>query len=355
MGTTYDVSHTDKAYAHIDRGPGDPGYLSESKEAYALFTPSDATLTFYYDNQRNSREGKSYSLNTDDNLPGWNKDVEDELIKVRQVAFDASFDDVRPTTTNRWFGKMYYLQTITGIEHLNTSEVTDMSYMFSCCDSLTSLDLSHFNTAKVTAMSGMFYGCAKLTDLDLSAFNTSQVTDMGMMFSHCCSLTSLDVSSFNTANVTVASEMFDKCYLLESLDLSSFNTAQVTNMSKMFYDCSALTTIYVGDEWSTEAVSYSDSMFGNCSNLVGGKGTTYDDCHIDAAYAHIDGGDADPGYLSVHTTGDVNSDGEVNISDINAVIKQILSSEFEEEGDVNGDSEVNIADINAIIKIILEN
>ena len=204
-------------------------------------------------------------------------------------------------------------------------------------------------------MSGMFYGCTKLTDLDLSAFNTSQVTDMGMMFSHCCSLTSLDVSSFNTANVTVTSEMFDNCYLLESLDLSSFNTAQVINMCKMFYDCSALTTIYVGDEWSTEAVSNSDSMFGNCSNLVGGKGTTYDDCHIDAAYAHIDGGDADPGYLSVHTTGDVNSDGEVNISDINSVIKQILSSEFEEKGDVNGDSEVNIADINAIIKIILEN
>jgi len=52
-------------------------------------------------------------------------------------------------------------------------------------------------------------------------------------------------------------------------------------------------------------------------------------------------------------TGDVNGDGEVSISDINAVINIILSGEDNPYADVNNDSEVNIADINSIIDILL--
>ena len=53
--------------------------------------------------------------------------------------------------------------------------------------------------------------------------------------------------------------------------------------------------------------------------------------------------------------GDVNSDGDVNIADINAVISAILSVQGSLEGraDVNGDGEVNIADVNVVIDIIL--
>ena len=53
------------------------------------------------------------------------------------------------------------------------------------------------------------------------------------------------------------------------------------------------------------------------------------------------------------TPGDVNGDGEVNISDVNAVIDMILSQSGDRAGDVNGDGEVNIADVNAVIDIIL--
>jgi len=51
--------------------------------------------------------------------------------------------------------------------------------------------------------------------------------------------------------------------------------------------------------------------------------------------------------------GDVNQDGVVNISDINAAINLILSGSFSQYADVNGDSVVNISDINLIINIIL--
>ena len=52
--------------------------------------------------------------------------------------------------------------------------------------------------------------------------------------------------------------------------------------------------------------------------------------------------------------GDVNADGEVNISDVNAIVDIILAAEFLKAGDVNGDGEVNVSDVNAVIDIILK-
>ena len=347
-------------------------------EAYACYTSSNTTLTFYYDNQRSSRTGTTYDLNTDENDTGW--DTDGTNADVTKVVFDPSFASARPTSTYHWFAEMYDLTSIEGMQYLNTSEVTnmasmfwecgalpavdvsgfdtrkvtdmsamfaecyeltaldvtgwntshvtDMSWMFSNCSELTSLDVSHFNTSNVTNMRQLFDGCSGLTSLDLSSFNTAKVTDMNSMFYDCSGLTSLDLSSFNTSNVTKMYSMFMYCRSLTSLDLSSFNTAKVTDMNSMFYDCSGLTsldlssfntsnvtsmgymfyisealkTIYVSDTWSTAAVTNSYNMFGYCTSLVGGQGTTYDANHTDAAYAHIDDGPSNPGYFT-----DINS------------------------------------------------
>ena len=231
-------------------------------EAYACYTSSNTTLTFYYDNQRASRSGTTYDLNTGTNNPGWRADG--SYYNVTKVVFATSFAGARPTTTHKWFFNMQNLQSITGMEYLNTSEVTNMVFMFDACIKLSSLDLSHFNTSKVTNMASMFNFCTGLTSLDVSHFNTSKVTSMYSMFNFCTGLT--------------------------SLDLSGFNTSKVTNMEYMFYGCRNLTTIYAGSGWSTNAVTSSTDMFKNCTNLVGGKGTTYDANHVDKTYAHIDGG-----------------------------------------------------------------
>ena len=94
--------------------------------------------------------------------------------------------------------------------------------------------------------------------------------------------------------------MFYNCPSLTYLNLSSFNTSSVYFMGHMFEGCSNLTTISVGDNWSTQATNadYSIDMFMGCTKLVGGAGTTYDPNHIDMAYAHIDGGPSNPGYLT---------------------------------------------------------
>ena len=187
------------------------------------------------------------------------------------------------------FAKM----TSIDLSALDTSEVTNMSNMFSGCSSLTSLDLSSFDTSNVTNMSNMFSGigdhsmniekinvsnfdtskvtdmsfmfndCSRLTSLDVSSFDTSKVTDMSKMFSGCSSLTSLDVSKFDTSNVTDMGSMFSECSSLTSLDVSNFDTSKVTSMYEMFSECSSLTNLDVSNFNVTDETDYKN-MFCNC-------------------------------------------------------------------------------------------
>ena len=186
---------------------------------------------------------------------------------IVHIVFDKSFSTYTPTSLSSFFENLTELETITGLEYLNTEKVTDMSDMFSNCSALTSLDVTNFNTEKVTNMSFMFYKCSKLTSLDVTKFNTANVTDMNGMFFSCVALTSLDVSKFNTVNVTNMPQMFYKCSKLTSLDVSKFNTMNVTNMSSMFYGCKTLTSLDVS-KFNTVNVTNMSSMFYNCLALT---------------------------------------------------------------------------------------
>ena len=274
QGTTWDMSNpTDKTYAHIDGGPSNPGYFTAATEAYANYTSSNTTLTFYYDSQRSSRTGTTYDLNSGDDTPAWSDSNVQISEEVTNVVFDPSFADARPTSTSAWFRDMENLSSITGLSYLNTSEVTNMEEMFYGCITLESIDMSHFNTAKVTDMHNMFTACYGLTSLDLRSFDTRNVTDM--------------------------SEMFYFCTNLLSTNLSSFNTSKVTDMHWMFFNCYGLRTIYAGNDWSTETVANAILMFHGCTSLVGGQGTTYSESNPrDDTYAHIDGGPSNPGYFT---------------------------------------------------------
>ncbi len=245
---------------------------AQTRKAYVSRSANGTTLTFYYDDQRATRTGKSWGIEETkkelgDSFPAWagTSDVADRL--TIRVVFDASFRDFRPTTTARWFHNYRALHQIEGLEYLNTSEVKDMSGMFSDCSGLTSLDVSHFNTQNVTAMNDMFLGCSGLTSLDVKNFNTQNVTNMGGMFSYCYGLTSLDLKNFNTKNVTNMYGMFRGCSVLTSLDLSHFNTRNVTDMGVMFSDCSGLTYLDLL-HFNTKNVTNMYGMFSGCSALT---------------------------------------------------------------------------------------
>ena len=188
---------------------------------------------------------------------------------IKHIVFDKSFSTYTPTSLYGFFEDLKKLETITGLEYLNTANVTDMYSMFYNCSSLTSLDVTHFNTANVTDMRYMFYYCSSLTSLDVTHFNTAKVTNMRYMFYNCKALTSLDVTKFNTEKVTNMNRMFSNCSSLTSLNLTKFNTAEVTDMRQMFNECSTLTTIYASDKFVTTNVEKGSNMFSNCINLKG--------------------------------------------------------------------------------------
>ena len=70
----------------------------------------------------------------------------------------------------------------------------------------------------------------------------NNVTNMSYMFSGCSSVSSLpDISKWSTNNVTNMSYMFDGCLSLSSLpDISKWSINNVTNMSHIFNECSSL-------------------------------------------------------------------------------------------------------------------
>ena len=239
-------------------------------EAYVHLSEDQKTLTFYYDTLRADRDGTKWRIRgTKDDYGNlaWTANFESPNTIVLTAIFDASFRDFRPTTTAGWFTYLQSLKSIEGFEHLNTSQVTDMSRMFEGCESLTALDLSNFDTSKVTVMNRMFAGCESLTALDLSSFNTAKVTDMSWMFNGCDSLTALDISSFNTAKVTDMSCMFADCQSLTALNLSNFDTAKVTDMNGMFWGCKSLMALDLSN-FDTAKVTRKSRMFWGCRSLT---------------------------------------------------------------------------------------
>ena len=253
------------------------------KAAYVVTSSDRTAVTFYYDDQKENREGTIIEIINGVPLK------EESLGEWRTKAvFDKSFANFRPTSTAFWFSNfkgatiegmenlntesvtdmscMFYGCNFTSLDvsHLDTKSVTDMGFMFAECSSLTSLDLSRFNTENVTNMEGMFYSCSSLTTLDLSSFNTEKVTNMRGLFDHCTALTSLNISNFNTDNVTTMAGMFSECSSLISLNVSNFNTQNVTDMACMFSGCSSLISLDVSN-FNTDNVTNMAFMFSGYS------------------------------------------------------------------------------------------
>ena len=149
---------------------------------------------------------------------------------------------------------------VSGVEHLDTSQVTNMNSMFAGCIHAHDLDVSGFDTSNVTDMAHMFEICGSLDTLDVSNFDTSKVVDMSEMFRGCQNVDTLDLSGFDTSNVVNMNGMFSDCYNLSDLNVSSFDTSAVKNMGHMFEACRSLSDIDVSN-FDTSSVSNMDSMF----------------------------------------------------------------------------------------------
>ena len=234
---------------------------------------------------------------------------------IVHIVFDESFSTYAPTSLNGFFENLTRLETITGLEYLNTEKVTNMRYMFYNCSSLTSLDVTHFNTAKVTDMGNMFYNCSSLTTIYASSkFVTPQVSKSFNMFYNCKKLKGEEVgwtrdkatdktyakieggyfsriprvkyadgtlSFFLTTKETLGENEYElnsganppgwKTHCKEITKVvfeASFANARPTNCYAWFVNFKNLTQIEGIENLNTENVTSMRDMFNGCSSLT---------------------------------------------------------------------------------------
>ena len=153
----------------------------EHKYAYAEL--NDNTLTFYYDNNRESRSGKIF---TDLTKHEWTDDNYNSSIE--HVKFDSSFSGYKYIMNmNRMFENMTNLVTVESMETVNAIYNPDISYMFFNCGSLTSVSLPNGITSVGHAS---FYNCSGLSSVSIP--NSVTLIDEGAFF-QCSSLKTIRI------------------------------------------------------------------------------------------------------------------------------------------------------------------
>jgi surface protein len=177
--------------------------------------------------------------------------------------------------------------TTLDLSKVNTSKVTDMSYMFNYCK-VPYLDLSGFDVSNVSNMDHMFYYCT--SEINIDGWDTSKLTNANYMFS---SFTNggkyLDLSVLDFSNVIKADSMFDGCNIdyvdirnlnlnlakLSSLpfrsvdgtvlDLSNYDITGLKRTYNLVYFCDCPTVDLTN--WKTTEVTDMGSTFYYNSNL----------------------------------------------------------------------------------------
>ena len=147
--------------------------------------------------------------------------------------------------------------------------------------------------APLTEMDNFFHGGEKYKSGKWEYYPLTKVT----------SITGLE--NLKTAKVTSMRNMFLDMVALPVLDLTSFDFSSVDDVYYMFNGCQNLETIYC--EADLTGVSLSTDMFYFCQKLKGDQGTTYAAKKVaNATYAHLDGGETNPGYFSKKPASGIN-------------------------------------------------
>lgn len=173
--------------------------------------------------------------------------------------------------TSKVTNMSYMFSGCTSLKHVDISswdmsKVTNMSYMFNGCNSLKYTDVSKWNLQSANIMEGIFFDCYALSGINVSRWNIANATNIMKMFFNCRSLTELEVGSWNTEKVTQMHALFGDCWKLKTVNVTNWNVSNAKDMSAVFYDCIALESVDVS-KWKVTTAQQQERMFYHCHNL----------------------------------------------------------------------------------------
>lgn len=219
--------------------------------AYAIYSATDTSLRFIR-TADTIRVGDTYNGRVVTNLyTGFEEAVYSSEKQVpwydgnyynNRIVTKIIFEDViKPKSTAHWFQYAYDCTEL-DVRKLDTSQVTNMEYMFQCfawdSKTLTITGINDWDVSKVTSMKWMFGGFGfnvSSVVMDLSKWDVSQVTTMEymcyQMAQHSTTFSLGNIGGWNTSNVT---DMYKTFYATGVdatwfLDLSKWNVKKVTD------------------------------------------------------------------------------------------------------------------------------
>ena len=234
----------------------------------------------------------------------------------------SSWDTSNIESMEGLFNNSQSLATITGLENLDFTSLTDASGLLERCDAYVTgaFDFSWFTPPNVVAtdslfsntgatsidisggwassrMANMFLNCTQLVSINATNLDVSNVTNafgtfqkcfvlttitghedfrftgmngqMQRMFSECLELVNLDLSQWAVTGLTNTAFMFYYAKKLVTLDMSGWDMSSVTNMAYMFYSNTdtALTSLNISG-WTTGPLTDMNGMFVYARNLA---------------------------------------------------------------------------------------
>ena len=304
-------------------------HIPDSKP-YAVLSENNTVLTFYYDDQMESRGGMDvYKIQ-------WNR----YSGYITTVVFDESFASYTTlTSTASWFKDCSKLTNIVDFGNLRTDNVTDMWNMFYGCSSLTTLDLSGFNTENVKSMGGMFVFCKNLKTIYVrEGWNTDNVEESNSMFSSCLKLVGGSGTTYNKNHTTVEYAHID---------------GGVSNPGYLTYKDTHKTLIYMvdGEEYKSYRIEIGKDIIPEPKPTKDG--------YVFLGWDNIPA--TMPDYDVVVTGafypyGDVNTDKEVNVVDVVDIARFVVGTPSDSFvkvlADLNNDGSVNLSDAVVLINDI---
>ncbi|MBR3236765.1 BspA family leucine-rich repeat surface protein [Candidatus Saccharibacteria bacterium] len=303
------VSSTIKAlrmsdYLPADFIPSDTNTVSTPDSEYPVYVFFDNTnnagIIYFY------TEAKEIYMNAN------SSSAFNAYAALTDISALSNWNTSNVTDMDYMFASNYSLTNIDALANWDTSNVTDMNGMFIDAISLTNIDGAiNWDTSSVTNMSDMFVETQSLTNIDGAInWDTSSVTNMGGMFNACfqdsceSSLANIDGAiNWDTSSVTDMGYMFNGNYYLTNIDaLANWNTSNVTNMSRMFSGTKSLTNIDGAINWDTSSVTSMRSMFDQTDALA----------NIDGAINWDTSSVTDMSYMFWNTSSLTNIDGAIN-------------------------------------------